>query len=88
MHRTGSTISISQSANWKKNLDEEIMIVSHGTLIRLLLTNFLGKDLNTYQTLLPVIDNVGVRSFNLNILEDIEQPKIDFQLLCYNCNTN
>ena len=72
----------------KKKIEEEIMIVSHGTLIRLLLTNFLGKDLNTYRTLFPVIDNVGVSSFNLNISEDIEQPKIDFQLLCYNCNTN
>ena len=68
----------------KKQVSGEIMIVSHGTLIRLLLTNFLGKDINTYRTLFPVIDNVGVSSFKLNVSEDINHTKIDFQLLCSN----
>ena len=68
----------------KRWIEGEIMIVSHGTLIRLLLTNFLGKDINTYRTLFPVIDNVGVSSFELIISEDIDRAKIDFKLLCYN----
>lgn len=72
----------------KKWVDGEIMIISHGTLIRLLLTNFLGKNINSYRTLFPVIDNVGVSSFILNISEDLGQPKFDFQLLCYNCSVN
>jgi probable phosphoglycerate mutase len=72
----------------KKRSKGEIMIVSHGTLIRLLLTYFLGKDLNSYRTMFPVIDNLGVSSLVLNISEDLEQTKFDFQLLCYNCNIN
>jgi broad specificity phosphatase PhoE len=72
----------------KKQIEGEIMIVSHGTLIRLLLTYFLGKDLNSYRTLFPVIDNIGVSTLVLNIKEDLEQPRFEFQLLCYNCNIN
>jgi probable phosphoglycerate mutase len=72
----------------KKQIEGEIMIVSHGTLIRLLLTYFLGKDLNSYRTIFPVIDNIGVSSMVLNLKEDIERPKFEFQLLCYNCNIN
>ena len=48
-----------------KRNSSEVMIVSHGTLIRLLLTHFLAKDLNQYRNLFPVIDNVGVSTISL-----------------------
>jgi hypothetical protein len=70
----------------KKRIEGEIMIVSHGTLIRLLLTCFLGKDINSNRIHFLVIENIGMRSLILDVSEDLERPRFDFQLLCCNCN--
>ena len=72
----------------KKRIEGEIMVFFHGTFIGLLIIHFLGKDLNSYQSLLSVIDNTGESSLILNVSEDLEQPRFEFQLLCYNCNIN
>lgn len=50
------------------NTYSEILVVSHGTLIRLLLTYLMLKDLNQYRELFPKIDNVGITTISLNDL--------------------
>jgi probable phosphoglycerate mutase len=64
----------------------EIMIVSHGTLIRLLLTHFLSKDLNQYRNLFPIIDNVGITTISL---ESVSSHGINnFKIFRYNSKIN
>jgi probable phosphoglycerate mutase len=61
----------------------EILLVSHGTLIRLLLSYFLNHDLNEYRKLFPVINNIGITSVRIDSL-DIESPQNNiFELLSY-----
>ena len=72
--------SISNMLNSKNY--SEILVVSHGTLIRLLLTHFLSKDLNKYRELFPIIDNVGITTVSLeNINSDLDS---NFRLYRYN----
>ena len=62
----------------------EILIVSHGTLIRLLLSYFQNNDLNDYRRRFPVIDNIGVTTIILENME-VGSPKNNvFKLLSYN----
>ena len=69
---------------FKENENSQILIVSHGTLIRLLLSYFLNADLNSYRKLFPVIDNIGITSISLDNL-DLEFPQRNvFELLSYN----
>lgn len=62
----------------------EVMIVSHGTLIRLLLTHFLAKDLNQYRNLFPVIDNVGVSTVSLDSFNSNSDTFSGFKIHRYN----
>jgi broad specificity phosphatase PhoE len=64
----------------------EVMIVSHGTLIRLLLTHFLSKDLNQYRNLFPVIDNIGITTISLE--SSSSQAINNFKIYRYNSNIN
>lgn len=60
----------------------EILVVSHGTLIRLILTHLLSKDLNHYRELFPIIDNVGITTISLdNVNVDTDS---NFRLYRYN----
>lgn len=64
------------------NNHSEILVVSHGTLIRLLLTRLFSKDLNQYRKLFPIIDNVGVTTISLdNMNNNLES---NFKLYRYN----
>jgi probable phosphoglycerate mutase len=64
----------------------EVMIISHGTLIRLLLTHFLSKDLNEYRNLFPIIDNIGITTISLESFNC--QAKNNFKIYRYNSNIN
>lgn len=67
----------------REDKSAEILLLSHGTLIRLLLSYFLNHDLNEYRKLFPVIKNVGITSVRLDTL-DIESPQNNiFELLSY-----
>jgi broad specificity phosphatase PhoE len=70
----------------QNNNSSEVMIVSHGTLIRLLLTHFLSKDLNQYRNLFPVIDNVGITTISLE--SSSSQAINNFKIYRYNSNIN
>lgn len=67
-----------------KRNSSEVMIVSHGTLIRLLLTHFLAKDLNQYRNLFPVIDNVGVSTISLDSFNSNSNTFKGFKIHRYN----
>ena len=73
-----SLISIDEILTTSKN--SEILIVSHGTLLRLLLTYFLSKDLNEYRKMFPIIDNVGITTISLEKVG----PNYDFGLHTFN----
>jgi probable phosphoglycerate mutase len=64
----------------------EVMVVSHGTLIRLLLTHFLSKDLNQYRNLFPTIDNIGITTISLE--SSNSQVINNFKIYRYNSNIN
>jgi probable phosphoglycerate mutase len=60
--------------------NSEILIIFHGTLLRLLLTYFFVRDLNEYRKLFPIIDNVGITTI---FLEKVDKS-YDFKLLRFN----
>ncbi len=68
----------------KQNNYSELLVVSHGTLIRLLLTHFLSKDLNQYRELFPVIDNVGISTISLEIINTDFYENLNFKMYRYN----
>ena len=67
----------------KKDISE-VLLVSHGTLIRLILTYLLDKDLNKYRTLFPVINNIGITTFTLDNLNPQNDIRRNFQIYTYN----
>jgi probable phosphoglycerate mutase len=67
-----------------KNESSEVMIISHGTLIRLLLTHFLSKDLNQYRNLFPAIDNIGITTISLEKSSSDAENFKDFKIYRYN----
>jgi len=67
----------------KKDISE-VLLVSHGTLIRLILTYFLDKDLNKYRSLFPVINNIGITTFTLENLKTQNEIRRNFQIYTYN----
>lgn len=68
----------------KQNDYSELLVVSHGTLIRLLLTHLLSKDLNQYRELFPVIDNVSISTISLEILNNNFHENLNFKMYRYN----
>jgi probable phosphoglycerate mutase len=71
----------------KKN-SSEVMIVSHGTLIRLLITQFLSKDLNQYRNLFPIIDNIGITTLSLESINFSSKTFNGFKIHRYNSYIN
>ncbi len=67
----------------KKDISE-VLLVSHGTLIRLILTYLLDKDLNKYRSLFPVINNIGITTFTLENLKTQNEIRRNFQIYTYN----
>jgi probable phosphoglycerate mutase len=67
----------------KKDISE-VLLVSHGTLIRLILTYLLDKDLNKYRSLFPVINNIGITTFTLDNLKTQNEIRRNFQIYTYN----
>ena len=67
-------------------LDEysELLVVSHGTLIRLLLTYWLSKDLNQYRKIFPTIDNVSITTISLDYLASGFPLDLNFRMYQYN----
>jgi len=68
----------------KQNDYSELLVVSHGTLIRLLLTHLLSKDLNLYRELFPIIYNVGISTISLEILDADFCESLNFKIYQYN----
>ena len=66
----------------------EVMIISHGTLIRLLLTHFLSIDLNQYRNLFPIIDNIGITTISLESFNSHSQAFNNFKIYRYNSKIN
>ena len=62
----------------------EVLLVSHGTLIRLILTYLLDQDLNKYRSLFPVVNNIGITTFTLDELNTQNKNKRNFQIYKYN----
>jgi len=54
--------------------DTDVMLVSHGTLIRLLVCHLLGVDLNQYRRVLPSIPNIGRITLSINST-DVSEPR-------------
>ena len=71
----------------KKN-SSEVMLVSHGTLIRLLVTQFLSKDLNQYRNLFPVIDNIGITTISLESINFYSKTFNGFKIHRFNSYIN
>lgn len=67
----------------KKDISE-VLLVSHGTLIRLILTYLLDKDLNKYRSLFPVINNIGITTFTLDNMKTLNEIRRNFQIYTYN----
>jgi broad specificity phosphatase PhoE len=67
----------------KKDISE-VLLVSHGTLIRLVLTYLLDQDLNKYRSLFPVINNIGITTFTLANLKTQNEIRKNFQIYTYN----
>jgi probable phosphoglycerate mutase len=64
----------------------EVLLVSHGTLIRLILTYLLDQDLNKYRSLFPVINNISITTIALDNSKSLS--KIKNSLKIYNYNNN
>jgi probable phosphoglycerate mutase len=64
----------------------EVLLVSHGTLIRLVLTYLLNLDLNKYRSLFPVIDNIGITTITLDNLKTQNEIRKNFKIYTYNCH--
>ncbi len=62
----------------------EVLIVSHGTIIRLLLTYLLSKDLNQYRKIFPIIENVGITTISLKHLTSSFPLDLNFEVYQYN----
>ena len=62
----------------------ELLVLSHGTLIRLFLTYLLSKDLNQYRKLFPVIENVSITTISLDDLTSNFQLDLNFKMYQYN----
>jgi len=60
-----------------KHPNGRVFVVTHSTLIRLLLTHWLGLDADRYRTLLPYVDNCGLTEIEL-------APSADIKIFCYN----
>jgi len=54
-----------------------VFVVTHSTLIRLLLIHWLGLDADRYRRLLPYVDNCGLTEIEL-------APNADIKIFCYN----
>ena len=69
----------------KKDISE-VMLVSHGTLIRLILTYLLDQDLNKYRRLFPRINNISITTISIDNLKVQDELKKNFQMYTYNHN--
>lgn len=67
---------------------KEILVVSHGTLIRLIITFLLDQDINKYREVLPTLDNISVTTVGLESIEEMEASKPKFKLWAYNSKLN
>ena len=76
------------SVLFQKKDFSEVLLVSHGTLIRLILTYLLGQELNTYRSLFPVINNTGITTIALDDLNIQNKKKKNFQIYTYNSDLN
>jgi probable phosphoglycerate mutase len=67
---------------------KEILVISHGTLIRLIITFLLDQDTNKYRDILPTLDNISVTTVELESIEEQKTSKQKFKLWAYNSKLN
>jgi len=69
----------------KENISE-VLLVSHGTLIRLILTYLIDQDLNKYRSLFPVINNISITTIALDNSKSLNEAKNSLKIYNYNSN--
>ena len=62
----------------------EVLIVSHGTLIRLILCSLLNRDINEYRKLFPKLDNIAITTISINLKHTFKNDTENFQLIRFN----
>lgn len=67
-----------------QDICKEILVVSHGTLIRLIITFLLDQDINRYRDIFPALDNISVTTVELESIEIQQTSKQKFKLWAYN----
>ncbi len=63
--------------------NSDVMLVSHGTLIRLLVCQLLGLEINQYRNVFPNIPNIGRITLSVNSSLDGELVNKSFGLLSF-----